>query len=144
MTAPIFDVEVIESGGGRTLSFTDGTVIHRRGDAGDCAYIVKGGCVELRQRGRVVETVGPGEIFGEAALLDGALRLAAAVATGSVELLPIDRRMFAVLVRDDEDFALTVMRRLARRLRATTEMFERCVEEVAVPPGVAAESRATA
>jgi hypothetical protein len=58
-------------------------------------------------------------------------------------LLPIDRKLFKVMIRDDEDFALAVMRLLARRLRATAEMFEDCVADLPVSvasrrPGVAA------
>jgi CRP/FNR family transcriptional regulator, cyclic AMP receptor protein len=144
MTDTTFDIDVIAASGAQPVSFADGVMIHRRGDFGDRAYIVARGRVELRQKGRVVETVGPGEIFGEAGLLDTAPRLASAVAIGTVELFPIDRQMFVVLVRDDEDFALTVVRLLARRLRATTEMFERCVEDLPARPDAAISARATA
>ncbi len=129
MNGTIFDVDVIASSGSAVLIFIDGVAIHHRGDAGRCAYIVKRGSVELRQRGRSVETIGPGEIFGEASLITGAPQLDTAIAVGDVELLPIDRNFFDVLVRDDEDFARTVMRLLARRVRATAEVFERYVDD---------------
>ena len=135
MTGTIFDVEVVASGGGKVLAFPNGASIHSRGDPGDCAYIVKSGRVELRQKGRAVETIDAGEIFGEACLLVNAPRLAGALAVGAVELLPIDRHMFDVLLRDDEDFVRTIVRRLAWRLHATTEMFERCVDEVSAHAG---------
>ena len=144
MTDTTFDIDVIAASGGQPVSFADGIVIHRRGELGDRAYIVAAGAVELRQKGRAVETIGPGEIFGEVGLLEMAPRLATAVAVGAVELLPIDREMFIVLARDDEDFALTILRLLARRLRATTEMFERCVEELPVRADMAGPARATA
>ncbi len=143
MIGTSFDVEVIAASGGGTLTFTHNTVIHRRDDAGDRAYIVKSGRVELRQKGRAVETIGPGEIFGEASLVDGIPRLEAAVAIDTVELIPIDRRMFAILVRDDGDFALTVVGSLVRRLRATTEMFERCVDDLPLHAPMAAASPAS-
>jgi CRP-like cAMP-binding protein len=129
MSGTTFDVDVIASSGSRSVGFADGAVIHRRGDPGDEAYIVRNGRVEIRQKGRAVETIGPGEVFGEAGLLDGSRRLTTAVAIGAVDLIPLDRHMFDVLVRDDEEFAMTIMRLLARRLRATTEMFERCVDD---------------
>jgi CRP-like cAMP-binding protein len=145
MSGTIFDVDVIASSGSAILLFVDGVTIHRRGDAGGCAYIVKRGSVELRQKGRPVETIGAGEIFGEASVISGAARLDTAVAVGEVELVPIDRKLFEVLLRDDEDFAGTVMRLLARRLSATAEMFNRCVEELpAAGETAGAQARATA
>jgi CRP-like cAMP-binding protein len=124
-----FDVDVIAAGGGEVLKFPHRTVIHRRGDEGECAYIIKSGRVELRHRGRAVETIAPGEIFGEACLLTRAPRLAAAVALGDVEVIRIDRALFNVLLRDDQDFAMAIAMRLARRLRAMTELFEKCVDD---------------
>ena len=144
MTGTIFDVEVIASSGNAALTFVDGATIHERGEEGRFAYIVKRGSVELRQKGRPVETIGPGEIFGEAAAIAGTPHLVTAVAVGDLELLPIDHDMFAVLVRDDEDFAQTVIRLLARRLHATSEMFERCVEDLPAEDGAAASARAGA
>jgi CRP-like cAMP-binding protein len=138
MNETIFDIDVIASSGSAVLIFVDGITIHERGDQERCAYIVKRGGVELRHKGRPVETLGPGEIFGEASLITGAPQLDTAVAVGDVELLPIDPRLFDVLVRDDEDFARTVMRLLARRLRATAEMFERYVDEPPAEGTVAA------
>ena len=144
MTGTIFDVDVIASSGTPAVTFVDGTTIHERGDEGRFAYIVKRGSVELRQKGRPVETIGPGEIFGEAGVIAGTPHLVTAVAVGDLELLPIDHDMFAVLVRDDEDFAQTVMRLLARRLRATSEMFERCVDDLPADDRAATSARANA
>lgn len=144
MNNTIFDVDAIASTGSTVLTFTDAAAIHERGDEGQCAYIVKRGRVELRQKGRPVETIGPGELFGEASVITGAPRLNAAIAVGDVELLPIGHELFGVLVRDDEDFAQTIIQLLARRLRATTEMFERYVEEPPVAGSAATSARATA
>jgi len=125
----IFDVDVISAGGGETLKFPHRSIIHRRGEEGDCAYIIKRGHVELRHKGRAVETIAPGEIFGEACLLTRSPRLAAAIAQGDVELVCIDRSLFNTLLRDDEDFSRAIIMRLARRLRATNELFEKTVGE---------------
>ena len=116
-------------------------MVRNAGEIGECAYIVHSGRVLLRQKGRAVEIISPGEMFGLAALVDPSPRLTTAVSVGRVQLLPIDRELFQVMIRDDEDFALAVMRLLARRLRATAEMFEDCVAEL---PVVAARSSAIA
>jgi CRP/FNR family transcriptional regulator, cyclic AMP receptor protein len=130
MSGTSFDVDVIASSGSAILIYVDGITIHRRGDEGGCAYIVKRGQVELRQKGHPVDTLGPGDIFGEVSVISDAPRLETAVAVGAVELLPIDRSLFDVLMRDDEDFAGTVMRLLVRRLSATAAMVDRCVGDL--------------
>jgi CRP-like cAMP-binding protein len=123
-----FDVEAIAAGGGKLRSFQDGAVIYRRGDISDCAYIIKHGCVELRHKGRAIERLCAGEIFGEMGLIEGGARMATPLCVGPVELVAIDCAMFASLLRYDEEFALSVMRLMARRHRATVEMYERCLD----------------
>ena len=130
MTGTTFDVDVIAAGAAAPLTFADGATIFRPEERGDCAYIIKVGKVEIRERGRAVEALRPGEIFGELALLDNQPRTAIAVASGPVEIIPIDRAMFEVLIRDDPDFALTILHLLARSLRATMNLLETCVEDL--------------
>ena len=124
MTETRFDVDVIAAGESTILKFAEGGVIFAPGDAADSAYIVKSGKVEMREKGRSVERLEPGEIFGELALIDAEPRSASAVAVGSVELIPISRSLFDVLIRDDSDFALTIVRVMAKSLRATMKMLE--------------------
>ena len=134
MTATEFDIEAISAGAGSVRTFAAGTVIHLRGDVANCAYIIKRGSVEIRHHGRSVETLHPGEIFGEIGLIDGGPRIATAVASERSELIPIDRSLFDSLMRDDDEFARTVTRLMARRHRATIEMFERCDGEQPASP----------
>jgi CRP-like cAMP-binding protein len=130
MTGTTIDVDAIEAGAGAPQTFADGATIFRPEERGDCAYIIKVGKVEMRERGRAVEVLQPGEIFGELALLDDQPRTAIAVASGRVEIIPIDRAMFEVLIRDDPDFTLTILHLLARSLRATMNLLETCVEDL--------------
>jgi CRP/FNR family transcriptional regulator, cyclic AMP receptor protein len=126
MSATTFDVEVIEAGGVVGIAYADGAVLFNKGDEGECAYIVKRGRVRIGT-GIPIEVMLPGEVFGEMALIDDEPRSAAAVAVGVTEVLPIDRPLFGVLMRDDSDFAMTVMRLMVRRLRATLVMLEEAV-----------------
>lgn len=103
---------------GEVVDFPDGRVVFIRGDEGDRAYVVESGRVDIREGGRVIETMEEGEMFGEMALIDGEPRSASAVAVGPTRLIAIDRAMFHKLVRDNPDFALDVMRLMSRRLRA--------------------------
>jgi hypothetical protein len=64
-------------------------------------------------------------IFGEMALIDSEPRSATAVAITDVELVPISEKQFLFLVSQTPYFALTVMRVLAQRLRATNKSLDR-------------------
>jgi CRP-like cAMP-binding protein len=106
--------------GNRVVHYPDSKVIFLKGAAGDFAYVVKSGKVEIREAGRVLETLGPGGIFGEMAMIDDEDRSASAVAVGPTDLVVVDRDTFEALIREVPDFAITVMRLMARRLRTTT------------------------
>jgi len=101
-----------------TRSFLAGDMIFREGDAADELFVIKDGQVEIRLNGRVLETLGESDLFGEMALIDGSPRSASAVACTAVELVPITEKQFLYLVDEVPFFALTVMRVLARRLRS--------------------------
>src|SRR5262245_43827542 len=118
---------------GETINFPDGGVVFIKGDQGNAAYLIRRGKVEIRESGRVLETMARGEIFGEMALIDSAPRSASAVAVGPTELSLIDKPMFLNLIREDPDFALSVMRLMSRRLRATLAAEKASEERPAVP-----------
>ena len=144
MIGTTFDVDVIAAGERKVLSFSDGTVILQHNEPGYCAYIIKRGSVVIRKEGRTLETLEAGEIFGEMALIDYQPRAASAIASGYVELIPIDKAMFEVLVRDDPDFAMTVMRLMARRLRATMDLLDRAADDLPARSEVDRFERASA
>ena len=68
--------------------------------------------------------IGPGQIFGEIALLDGGQRTADAVAARDSELLIIDRRDFIPLVQREPEVAIKLIEILCARLRNTSEQVE--------------------
>lgn len=98
-------------------SFLAGQVVFSEGDPGDVMYVVKDGEVDVLVGGRVIDSVGPGGILGEMALVDRRARSATAVARTDCRLVPISEQRFTFLVQETPFFALTVMRSLADRLR---------------------------
>src|SRR5262245_38645150 len=100
-------------------SFSAGQRIFMQGEPGDFMYVVKEGEVDILVHDRVVETVGPGGILGEMALIDTKARSATAVAKTDCQLVPIDEKRFTFLVQQTPYFSLYVMRVLAGRLRQT-------------------------
>ena len=84
-------------------------------------YVVVSGRVAISIGGKVVERLGPGGAFGEAALVDQSSRMASAVAETDCELQSITRAAFLQLVKSTPDFAFGVLASLAERLRFLTE-----------------------
>lgn len=98
-------------------SFPAGKVIFEEGEAGRQLYVVKDGEVDIVIHGNTVETIGPGGVFGEMALIEAGTRSAKAVAHTDCALVPIDERRFSFLIQQTPQFALQVMRIMAERLR---------------------------
>ena len=94
-----------------------GTTIFRDGDPRDDMYAVIEGQVDLFVKGKLVETVEKGGIFGEMALIDKEPRTGTAVAKTDAKIVPVDERRFLFLVQQTPNFSLHVMRVLSERLR---------------------------
>lgn len=99
------------------ILFETGQVIFEAGEAGSEMYIVRSGSVDLKIGDTLVETVRPGGILGELALVDPAPRSATAVAGPDCSLVAIREDTFRNLVKQVPGFSLEVMRVMARRLR---------------------------
>ncbi|MCA9539215.1 MAG: cyclic nucleotide-binding domain-containing protein [Myxococcales bacterium] len=107
--------------------FAAGRTIFREGDPADAAYVIESGRVEILT-GRGVDEVrvaelGPGDVLGELALLDGARRSAGARAVDQVSTFRIDKNEFDFLRRNLRPAAFKVIRSitgtLCDRLRET-------------------------
>jgi CRP-like cAMP-binding protein len=99
-------------------AYPAGQVIFSEGAPAGTMYVVVEGEVELRRAsGSVLAVAGPGDVFGELALIDDRPRSASAVARTDVRVAPIDARRFRYLVRNTPYFAIEVMRTMAERLR---------------------------
>lgn len=102
-------------------TFAAGETIFRKGDPGDCLFAVIEGEVDIiAPPDRLLETVSPGGIFGEMALLENCIRNASAVASTDCRLAAISADRFSFLVQMTPNFALDVMRTMADRLRRQT------------------------
>ena len=99
------------------LQLAPGDFLFREGDSGENMYVLLEGEIEILLGDFVLETVGPGALIGEMALIHDTPRTATAVAKTSCRLAEIDRRRFHFLVQQTPHFATHVMRTLADRLR---------------------------
>ncbi len=103
--------------GSRGESHEPGATIFSRGEPGSAMYVILEGQVELRIADDHVEVLGPGEPFGEMALVDSEPRVATAVAKTACRLARISEERFLVLIQDKPYFGLEMMKVMAQRLR---------------------------
>ena len=98
-----------------------GTVLFREGDPGRTMYVIRSGKVniwkEISDNDITLAVLGPGEFFGEMAILEGLPRSAGAKVVEDALLIELDKDAFGTLVRKNGEIALRLMRRLSSRLR---------------------------
>ncbi len=98
-------------------SYSAGTTIFKAGDPRKFMYVVVEGEVDLYVNNVLVETVEPGGIFGEMALIELDVRAASAVARTDCKVAMIDENRFSFMIERTPYFALKVMRCLVKRVR---------------------------
>jgi CRP/FNR family cyclic AMP-dependent transcriptional regulator len=104
-------------------------VIFRAGDPGDEAFSIIHGSLKVIASGddgqeAMLALMGPGETFGELAILDGRPRSATVTALESTLLLVIDRLRFHALLRSSPGLAYKTLLVTAARLRRLSERVE--------------------
>jgi CRP/FNR family cyclic AMP-dependent transcriptional regulator len=95
--------------------------IFREGDEGDVMYVIKSGRVRVTKNMYgimvTIAELGPGDYFGEMALLEGTPRSAFALADTPVGVEVYDRAALAEHIADNPEFALSLLRTMSHRLR---------------------------
>ena len=109
--------------------YAPGQVIVRQGDTGLGLYVVASGRVEVRQERpgeepTVLNTLGPGAVFGEMALLDDYPRSASVVAQEPTECLTLVKWHFLAELESHPEIALPLLPVLSRRVRAAMQQTE--------------------
>jgi CRP-like cAMP-binding protein len=110
----------------RERSYPRNSVILFEDDPGDALYVVADGQVKvvlIGEDGRevILSVMGPGEFFGEMALIDDEPRSAHVIAMEDSGLLVIRREDFQDLLTQTPGIALVLLRELSRRLRRVDE-----------------------
>jgi CRP-like cAMP-binding protein len=102
------------------LEIPAGLPLFKEGDdLNETMYVLISGTAEILVNGRVVETAKSGAILGEMAMIDRGVRSATVMAKSDCKLVVIGRKRFDFLVQQTPNFALSVMRVIANRLRKT-------------------------
>ena len=103
-------------------TFAAGKEIFKEGDLGDGVYVVKEGLVEISallnsHLRHVFSQVGPGDIFGEMAVIDHKPRSACAVARQPTSVYFIPRPKMQALLQRSPAMSLALLREISHRLR---------------------------
>lgn len=114
----------------RQKTYVAGQIIFRKGEEGQGLLAVLTGVVKIsvhseeEEREILLNLIGPNEIFGEIALLDGGPRTADASAMTGCNLLTLDRRDFLSVLTAEPVIAVKLLEVLSGRLRRTSEQVE--------------------
>jgi len=111
-------------------TYNPGEDIFKEGDAGDGIYAVKKGLVEISgivgENARVsFSKVGPGEIFGEMAVLEDKPRSASATAREDTSVYFLERAAMLKLVEKSPTLSLMLLREISHRLREFNQQYLR-------------------
>jgi CRP-like cAMP-binding protein len=100
----------------RERRFDAGAAIVSAGEPGHGFYLILDGRLEVKQGGRVIATLGPGDYFGELALIRETPRSATVVATDPTTCLALTRWDFKGIVVANPSIAIRLLETVANRL----------------------------
>jgi CRP-like cAMP-binding protein len=108
--------------------FPKGTVLFREGETGKEMFVLQAGRVVItktvRDTEKTLAVLGPGEFFGEMALISNKPRNATAVVDEAARLLVIDPKTFEGMIRGNSEIAVRMIKKLAERLSEADAQIE--------------------
>ena len=109
------------------IQFEAGTQIFHVGDAGDAMYLIDDGQIRISVtdadgRDVILAELGPGDFFGEMAMLDRHGRSANAIATQHARVAMLTRENFLTFASSDSRIVLEMLSAITNRLRRTDEL----------------------
>jgi CRP-like cAMP-binding protein len=93
-----------------------GDMVLREGDFGYSMFAITSGTADVLRDGAVLATLGPGDVFGEIAVLSSGRRVASVVATSPMELVTILNRDLWRLERDVPEVASALREKVEQRV----------------------------
>jgi CRP/FNR family cyclic AMP-dependent transcriptional regulator len=105
----------------RESNFDAGEVIAAEGKSGVGFFVIGEGMVRYSVGGEERGTGGPGDYFGEVALIDDGPRTATVTADGPVTAYGLTSWEFRPLVEENAEIAWGLLQKMAKRLRAANE-----------------------
>jgi CRP-like cAMP-binding protein len=115
------------------LEVPAGTPVFKEGDLGNDMYIIESGQIDIIHQNRtdeVMASLGPGDFFGEMAMLEDQPRYATAFAKTTSRLLRIERAAFADVLRQNVEISVRIMRKMVARQRRTEQRLHDTLTEL--------------
>lgn len=105
-----------------------GEVLFSEGEPGETMYVLQSGAVRITKsvkgEDKTLAILGPGEFFGELAILNDKPRSATAIVEEPSQVLVLGARTFEQMVVSNAEIAVRMIKRLARRLDSANELIE--------------------
>jgi len=101
---------------GTVREYKGGDVVVEAGEYADSVHVIIAGQAGVNGRPQAA-TLGPGDYFGEMALLDGGVRSATVFAVRNLQTLELPRQAFIALMREEPGIALVLTAELSWRVR---------------------------
>ena len=105
--------------------YTDGEVVIKQGDQGDCLYVIQEGKVEVIDESGKTEIklaeLGETEFFGEMGLFEKDVRSCTVRVIGEANIMTIDKRNFYKTIQKDPSLAYRLLEKMSNRLRETNK-----------------------
>jgi len=103
------------------VSISAGKVLVREGDPGREFMIIAEGTATVKRNGRKVTTLGPGDFFGELAVLAGVPRTATVTADTDMVVEALNRQEFSALLDESPTLAKKILVGAVKRLYANDQ-----------------------
>ena len=111
---------------GSRQKFPDKKVIFQEGDSGEVLFIILSGKVKVLLTGKngqefILSHLGPGNFFGEMAILESAPRSASVITAEPSEFFLLGRKALTELLQHHPGIAIKILKNLSQRLRKVSE-----------------------
>ncbi len=110
------------AGRAEVIEFAPGQYIVHQGQVGTGFYLLASGRARVTRGGQALARLGPGDFFGELSVLDQAPRMAHVIAEEPTVCLALASWDFTKVLEQHPKIALSLLREIARRLRAVGDM----------------------
>lgn len=106
------------------MDFAAGHALCREGESGGEFFVIVSGTAAAKRGGRDVSQLGPGDFFGEIALIDRGPRTATVVTTSAMRCLVLSYSQFRNVLRQNGAIAIAVLDQLGQRIRPLLQPHE--------------------
>lgn len=121
LLSPVVTISIFQKQA-ESQMYSAGQVIFEEGQPGNCMFGIVEGEVNILVKGKVVETITTGDVFGTGVLVGLKNRTYTAIAKTDCNLASLDEKRFLFAVQETPMFALHVIKNYSERLSRLLQM----------------------